>query len=374
MLSCTGEVYVSRNTKLYARYPNLVTADKITSKMPEENRKKRVSSKRRYRTDEIPVYLEALNKIDDYVRSVCNIDMEQLYTPNPLQVSSTTASSWAENKFQFEQLPLDVDVSVPQERKKRKREQVTNMMTFVIPFLFDGCIVCDFASGSGHQSIPLAYHFPNCKFILVDMKARSLQIVKERTTRLNLTNISFVHDRIENFHGKFDVGISLHACGAATDLALLKCIRQSAAYVTCPCCIGKVVLKNDRYKNNVQTCEKDRVHYPRSVIFNAALKKEEYNKLAKAADFGHGGTDKTNIGKDMPYRRRAEESNFATRVDTSRRKCKSMIELDRQLFAQSHGYKTWIFTLFPKSCTPKNDLLIGACNPQAIERFKKFLI
>ena len=66
-------------------------------------------------------------------------------------------------------------------------------------------------------------------------------------------------------------------------------------------------MKNDRYKNNVQTCEKDRVHYPRSVIFNAALKKEEYNKLAKAADFGHGGTDKTNIGKDMPYRRRAEE-------------------------------------------------------------------
>ena len=50
--------------------------------------------------------------------------------------------------------------------------------------------------------------------------------------------------------------------------------------------------------------------------------KEEYNKLAKAADFGHGGTDKTNIGKDMPYRRRAEESNFATRVDTSRRRVK----------------------------------------------------
>ena len=108
MSVCTGEVYapyVRSNTKLYARYPKLVTADKITPKIQKKNRKKRVSSKRRYPIDEIPVYLEALNKIYDYVRSVCNITMEQMYTPNPLQVSSTTASSWAENKFQFNIFP-----------------------------------------------------------------------------------------------------------------------------------------------------------------------------------------------------------------------------------------------------------------------------
>ena len=115
------------------------------------------------------------------------------------------------------------------------------------------------------------------------MKARSLQIAKERSARLNLTTSNSSMIALKIFYENFDVGIALHACGTATDLALLKCIRQSAAYVTCPCCIGKVVLKNDKYKNNVQTCEKDRVHYPRSKAFSTALKLEEYNKLAKAA-------------------------------------------------------------------------------------------
>ena len=82
------------------------------------------------------------------------------------------------------------------------------------------------------------------------------------------------------------------------------------------------MLKNDGYKNNVPDLREGQGSLSSLCDIQRSAEKEEYNKLAKAADFGHGGTDKTDIGKDTPYCRWAEESNFATRVDTSRRKCK----------------------------------------------------
>ena len=60
---------------------------------------------------------------------------------------------------------------------------------------------------------------------------------------------------------------------------------------------------------------------------------------------------------------------------TSRRICKSMVELDRVLHAAEggKGYETWMFSLEPKSCTPKNDILIGAKKAEDVIRFKQFL-
>ena len=51
--------------------------------------------------------------------------------------------------------------------------------------------------------------------------------------------------RIEAFHQypasrAFDIGIAFHACGSASDFAQLQCMRARAAYVMCPCCIGKL--------------------------------------------------------------------------------------------------------------------------------------
>ena len=40
--------------------------------------------------------------------------------------------------------------------------------------------------------------------------------------------------------GTFDVGVALHACGAATDWAMEQCQANQAAFIVSPCCIGKV--------------------------------------------------------------------------------------------------------------------------------------
>ena len=59
------------------------------------------------------------------------------------------------------------------------------------------------------------------------------------------------------FTGRFDIGVSLHGCGAATDLVMQCCLHNYASFVICPCCYGKI-----RYSTSVT--------YPRSSIFRGA--------------------------------------------------------------------------------------------------------
>jgi len=80
--------------------------------------------------------------------------------------------------------------------------------------------VVDFCCGCGHQSIPLAYLYPEVEFVLLDMKAASLEIAKDRVLRLGLRNVRFLEGIAENFVELFDIAISLHACGAASDVIL----------------------------------------------------------------------------------------------------------------------------------------------------------
>jgi hypothetical protein len=45
---------------------------------------------------------------------------------------------------------------------------------------------------------------------------------------------------IEQYAEPFDVALALHACGNATDYALLSAVDRRAAFVACPCCVGKL--------------------------------------------------------------------------------------------------------------------------------------
>ncbi len=59
---------------------------------------------------------------------------------------------------------------------------------------------------------------------------------------------------MDYFVGKFDIGVSLHACGVATDLVIQKCLDNQASFVSCPCCYGSVQ-------------ENHMISYPRSQRF-----------------------------------------------------------------------------------------------------------
>jgi Methyltransferase domain len=101
--------------------------------------------------------------------------------------------------------------------------------------------IVEFCAGSGFVALPLAAMYPQCEFVLIDSKLKSMDIARSRVEEASLTNVTLLEQRIEEYHDPFDLGIGLHACGAATDVAINKCIQQRAGFVMCPCCIGKIL-------------------------------------------------------------------------------------------------------------------------------------
>lgn len=63
------------------------------------------------------------------------------------------------------------------------------------------------------------------------------------------------------------------------------------------------------------------------------------------------------------HKNRATVSKYSPELLTQRTAqrllCKALIETDRLMHAKEHGYQTWHTKMEPKSCTPKNDMLIG---------------
>lgn len=111
-------------------------------------------------------------------------------------------------------------------------------------------------------------------------------------------------------------------------MVMQKCLNERAAYVLAPCCVGKIKLSA--------------LEYPRSQALSAELSRTEYEVLAKAADFGH-------MNSAMSH----------SEINMRRRRCKSVLESDRNMRAQEAQYATRMFVMHPHDATPKNDILVG---------------
>jgi hypothetical protein len=186
--------------------------------------------------------------------------------------------------------------------------------------------VVEFCAGSGFVVLPLAALYPEFEFVLVDRKGPSLIIGKQRVREAGLKNVIIIQGDIEDFNDKFDVGISLHACGPATDITIEKCIKQKASLVCCSCCVGKITTARSQFLSGKMA----------SVASDL-----DFKHAIRAADFGH------------------QDSELYGEVDMMRRICKSYIELDRQMYLNESGYNTKLVVMSPKSASPKNDMIIG---------------
>jgi len=220
---------------------------------------------------------------------------------------------------------------LPPERADKKCHQLENIALAVIGLVKSRpshrpVTIVDFCSGGGHLAILLAHLLPTSTLIMVENNGESLQRGVERTKKLGLTNCHFFQGNIDYFRGSFDIGVSVHACGVATDLVLKMCVDNRADFVSCPCCYGKL------QENHV-------LSYPRSKLFvdkNPTL--ENYVVLGHTADQTHFTNDKHLQG--------------AWAMD--------VIDTDRLHMALEAGYAEVKLTkLEPQDCTPKNNLLIG---------------
>jgi len=232
-------------------------------------------------------------------------------------------------KIEWDKMPDGIDPSsglLITERANRKRLQIENFYQLIKAFVKGGETIVDFGSGSGNLSLPMAYLFPDCHFIIVDKKDTPIKLGKIRIDDSGIKNIEVFRGYIQDFHEKFDLGIALHACGEATDFAQIRCIENNAPYILCPCDIGYIKASS--------------LSYPRSLLFSEFLTREEYNILAKTADW--------------------TDWNFDSEQARAGKLCMGYISYDRNLFAEEFGYKTYLFTIYPREATPKNDIICGS--------------
>lgn len=231
-------------------------------------------------------------------------------------------------KLEWDSMPEGISPSsglLTSERASRKQLQIENFFQLMKIFIKEKETIVDFGSGSGNLSLPMAYLFPKCHFILIDRNDIPIRLGKIRISDSGVKNIEVFRGYIQDFREKFDLGIALHACGEATDLAQLKCLENNAPYILCPCDIGYI-------RNSL-------LSYPRSSIFSGVIGREEYNVLAKTADW--------------------TSWDFESEQAKAGKLCMGYISYDRNLFAEEFNYETHLFTIHPREATPKNDVICG---------------
>jgi len=230
--------------------------------------------------------------------------------------------------IEWGKLPKGIDPAsgfLNDKRAIRKRWQIENFIYLTSKLITKSGTIVDFGSGSGHLSLPMAYMFPEYHFILVEKNPYPLEIGKKRIKDSCLKNIEIFNGYIQDFRESFDLGVGIHACGEATDLAQIRCIEIGVPYILCPCDIGYI-------QNSL-------LNYPRSLAFSSVISRDDYNVIAKVADW-------TNW-------------DFDSEQAKNGKLCMGYISLDRNLSAEESGYDTYLFTTDPRNATPKNDIICG---------------
>lgn len=133
----------------------------------------------------------------------------------------------------------------------------------------------------------------------------------------------------EYFDEAFTIGLSLHACGVATDLVLRKCWNNQASFICSPCCYGKI---------------QDLGNLPQSKVYQQVLTARDVINISHCSDQTHDPRNVKHINVE-----KSRQGYF----------CMDVIDTDRLGRAKELGYLTQLKRLFPEDCTLKNRLLVG---------------
>ena len=265
-------------------------------------------------------------------------------------------------------------------RATRKEGQLRSLLRCVMAMLPDNndeAVIVDFCGGTGHLALPLALLLPRCKVIVVDIGARSLQLLHEKARRCGdsdcalqdstmedavqrqmadvtyqeqvqrqcagMSNLYTFHGSIETFSQNFHIGVALHACGEASDVTLRACARVGASFVICPCCVGKLHRnRQNPYIYHATAGNAPTISYPQSTVVSQCLQEKDlWNDLVRAADY-------------------SDVMQVRTSRNATRRTAKALLETDRLLYMTGkYGYQTALTRMDPWESSPKNDILLG---------------
>lgn len=289
-------------------------------------------------------------------------------------------------------------------RLEKKQRQCDSFAAAVAALnLPDGTVVGDFGCGSCGLTLPLAWAFPRLKFVGIDLKLHALELMEARAVEAGLSNVCTHYGSIASFSQPIGLAIALHACGQASDEAMLHAVKHSAPYLIAPCCIGKVKFSfrhtHDRPMKNARENPEQRkfadgktlgfinrlqiqneggwtqLTYPRSKwlasqlgakssdaivgsntgTFDLKQAEDVYAGIAAFADMSevHGGGGELELNYETRRGDSAADALF-------HRTCANVVAMDRNAYAfEEAGFETRIRTMPGLTSSAKSDLLIG---------------
>jgi len=210
----------------------------------------------------------------------------------------------------------------------------------------------DVGAGTGNLALPLAWA-TRASVIALDLDDRALGLLAARVEGVDVEALNCDVAALAVNHAElmatFDGVVSLHACGAASDLAISAAVSANLPFAISPCCLGKG-LRSRTTEQMAPSSSPERaarpagLEYPRSTWLAGKLKSEdEYDLIAAAADYG------TNSQATDDSRSRLQ------------RAAKKIVETDRLQAAAEAGYTTRLVFMPRLGQTyPKPEMLLGA--------------
>ena len=111
------------------------------------------------------------------------------------------------------------------QRLERKQRQCDAFAAAIAALdLPDGTLVADFGCGSCGLTLPLAWIFPKLNFCGIDIKKTALELMAARAEAAGLKNTYTHCGSVASFTETFGLAIALHACGQASDEAMMQAV------------------------------------------------------------------------------------------------------------------------------------------------------
>lgn len=319
-------------------------------------------------------YARQRSKIAHQIDELIKILEPLQYTPSMVDVLDAPELHW-------DDVPSAIDPirggglrhgSIRGNRKKAQVEAIVHVVSTLLHQHDDivkdppakKVMVADLGSGAGNLSLPLAWFLQQeqhrATVLAVDINPRALEKLCERASSIGLEMQTLLQDLDEcsslvegesDLLSKCNVIVSLHACGAASDLAIETAVLRELPFVISPCCIGKAnSVRQSKDTPSLVSSQRSsapvRITYPRSEELERFCVETsillEYPLILTAADYSIG----KNYNVDQQQRGRAS---------------KRIIEMDRLKWAEEKGdYYTRIVDIPRLGMYPKKELLLGA--------------
>ena len=233
-------------------------------------------------------------------------------------------------------------------RAARKRQQISSLAAHALAVVDEigaGARVVEFGAGSGHLGLLVAHVRPDCVVTLVELKAHSCAVARERAA--SLPNVSIFEGSVDDFAATdepFDCALGLHLCGLLTDSVAALVVRRRARAAIVPCCYGQLAgIEDHRRGGGIAPSGR-----ARSDAFAAALgdgdAADAWASVCRSAD---GVATSKGGGFDVA------DPSFASAA-----RAMALVDSDRCHWLRQAGYRAALSRLEPPTCSPKASVLL----------------